>query len=176
MRKRIILAIAIVAVAAIAGRFYSRAQEGGWRYWHNRDGRNWRNWHNQNSGEFPEQMVALLARRLDLSDEQQEQINQIISSESPAIESLTEQFARESESVREASADGLFDEAKVRQLAEQPSQTFTQLLVAKARFKAKIFAILTAEQRLQARKMLEHLRFDSRLHGLRDGYREGGAK
>lgn len=159
MKKLIIITISIIALAAIADRFYLRAQARGWRTWH--DGAAW-GWQNENIDQFSERAVALLARHLDLTDEQQVQINQIISAERPAIEPLIKQLAQTSKQLRETSADGQFYEAKVRQLAAQQSTTLAELIVAKERVKWKVFAVLTPEQRARANQMLE--RFSPRLH------------
>src|ERR1700742_2899253 len=86
MKKQLIIAISIIALAAIAGRFYTHAQARRWGNWHDRAGWSWRNWQSGDIGQFSEQVVARLTRRLDLTDEQQTQINQIISTERPAIE------------------------------------------------------------------------------------------
>ena len=156
MKRRIVLAIGIVGLAAIAGLFFARAQERGWRSWHNRGAWGWRNQHSNDLEQFSERMVAFLSRRLNLTDDQQAQINQIISAERPAIEPLVEELAQASQQLRAASADEQFDESKVRGLAAQQSQAIAELIVAKERVKSKVFAVLTPEQRTQATKMLEH--------------------
>ena len=62
--------------------------------------------------------------------------------------------------MRTATAGGQFNEEQVRSLAANQAQTITELLVAKERVKAKVYAVLTPEQRKQADTMLE--RFESR--------------
>jgi Spy/CpxP family protein refolding chaperone len=58
-----------------------------------------------------------------------------------------------------------FDEAAVRSLASQQAQAITELIVAKARTKSEMFAILTPEQKAKAttimnrheQHMMEHM-------------------
>ena len=51
---------------------------------------------------------------------------------------------------------GTFDEAKVRALAAQHTQTMTDLIVEKARVHNQIFQLLTPEQKAKATKLMQH--------------------
>ena len=65
--------------------------------------------------------------------------------------------------MRTATAGGQFNEEQIRALAANQAQTITELLVVKERVKAKVYAVLTPEQRTKVDAMLE--RFESRFGG-----------
>ena len=51
--------------------------------------------------------------------------------------------------------DGVFNEEKVQELANQQAETMKQLFVEKEKTKAQLFAALNPDQREQAKKMMD---------------------
>ena len=91
--------------------------------------------------------MAHLARALNLTEEQKSQIQAIHEAERPNIEPLVRQLAELRRELRTVTSQGQFDEAQVRNLANQQAQTFADLIVAKERVKSKVYTIFTPEQR-----------------------------
>ncbi|MGQ9896627.1 MAG: Spy/CpxP family protein refolding chaperone [Acidobacteriota bacterium] len=117
----------------------------------------------RDNGHFIAFFIQRMADQLGLSEEQQAQIRQILEEERTVAEPLMQQLKSVRDQMRTLGTDGVFNEAQVRVLAQQQSQTMTELVVAKERTKARIAAVLTPEQRERAKQMLEH--FHRRLRG-----------
>jgi len=94
-----------------------------------------------------------LATALDLTDEQEAQIEAIIAAERPAMRPLREQIREGRSELRNLSRQGAFDEAAVREVASRLAETKTEMMVARTRVKSKIFAVLTPEQQELAEKL-----------------------
>ncbi len=92
-------------------------------------------------------MLGFYADYLDLTDAQQAQMKDIIAKEKPTIQPLIQQLAQGHQQMSQFEQAGTFDEAKVRALASQQSQTMTELIVQKARIKSELVALLTPEQK-----------------------------
>jgi len=105
--------------------------------------------------------LAHMARKLDLTDAQQEQIKSMAKAEWPVVKPSLEKLARAQKQILAADQNGSYDEAKVRAIAEQQSETIADLLVEKERFISQVYAnVLTADQRVKAdalrQKMTQH--------------------
>ncbi len=98
---------------------------------------------------------------LNLTETQQGQIKAILESEKPNFKALHEQQRNFRKQMDEVTKGGAFDEAKVRSLAQQQSQTFVEMAVSRARVKSKIWSVLTTEQRQKAEQMKQ--RHESRM-------------
>ena len=98
---------------------------------------------------------------LNLTETQQGQIKAIMESEKPNFRALHEQQRNFRKQMDEVTKGGAFDEAKVRSLAQQQSQTFVEMAVTRARVKSKIWSVLTTEQRQKAEQMKQ--RHESRM-------------
>jgi protein CpxP len=101
-------------------------------------------------------MLGFFADRLDLTSAQQDQIKAIWQKEKPTLQPLMQQMKQFHSGMNKLEADGAFDEAKVRALATQQSQTMIELAVQHARIKSEMVQVLTADQKaklaqLQAR-------------------------
>ncbi len=105
-------------------------------------------------------VFARVASELKLTDAQQTEIKQIVGDELAAARPLFEKLRENRKQLREAGGGGQFDEARVRSLAAEQGQTLSELIVAKERAKAKIFNVLTPEQRERAGELLD--RFEER--------------
>lgn len=104
-------------------------------------------------GMDPGQRLARMAKALDLTEAQQEQIRAILTSEREKTEPLRKKLAETREKIRKAVETGPFDEAAVRALAESRNEARVELIVSRARAGSRIFALLTPEQRERARKL-----------------------
>jgi periplasmic protein CpxP/Spy len=105
-------------------------------------------------------VFARVASELKLTDAQQTEIKQIVADELAAARPLFEELRENRRQLREAGGEGQFDEARVRAVAAEQGQTLSELIVARERAKAKIFDVLTPEQRTRAGELLE--RFEAR--------------
>jgi periplasmic protein CpxP/Spy len=143
-----VAALAVVALAATA--VYVGAQ--GRMGWHGRDG-----WQGRGGRPSIEHVVDRIGSRLDLTAEQKAQVNAIIAAERTNVEPLFAQLRTNWQQMRAATTGGQFNEEQVRTLAASQAQTITELIVAKERVKAKVYAVLTPEQRAKADEMLERL-------------------
>lgn len=90
---------------------------------------------------------------LDLTDAQQTQMKAIMTKEKPTIQPLMEQLRQAHQQLRQLEQSGTFDEAKVRAVAAQQSQTMTDLIVEKARAKSEMMQVLTADQKAKLQKI-----------------------
>jgi protein CpxP len=104
---------------------------------------------------FARRVFARVAFELKLTDAQQTEIKQIVGDELAAARPLFEKLRENRKRLLESSAGGQFDEARVRATASEQGQTLSELIVAKERAKAKIFNVLTPEQRARAEELLE---------------------
>ena len=125
-----IMAVALLAAVAVAQNVVKTSQRSG----HFRGG-------------FAAHMLGFYADYLDLTDAQQAQMKDILAREKPTIRPLMRQMALAHQQMRQLEQAGNFDEAKVRALATQQSQTMTELIVQKARIKSELIALLTPEQK-----------------------------
>lgn len=98
-----------------------------------------------------------LAERLNITDEQRDQIRALLkdqrSKDRPLLESLRETRTQ----LREATRFGQFDENSVRTLAQQQAQAMTDLLVSRERLKSRVYALLTPEQQNQLQELQQKM-------------------
>jgi len=105
-------------------------------------------------GPSPEHIVAFMTDTLDLTDAQQAQAKAILDKEKPGFQTLMQQMADGHKQMRTLEESPTFDEPTVRAQATKQAQTMTELIVAKARVKSELFAILTTDQRAKATKIM----------------------
>ena len=98
------------------------------------------------------QHFAWLARALDLTDAQKEQVKAILETEREKVAPLRQKLGETREKIRLAVEAMPFDEATVRSLAASQNETRTELIVSRARLQSRIFALLSPEQRERAKK------------------------
>ncbi len=116
--------------------------------------------------------VKRMAAELNLTEDQQAQIRQILEAERAAVEPLMKQLKAGRDQLRTLGADGFFNEAQVRVIAQQQAQAMTELIVSKERAKARIAAVLTPEQRERAKQIME--RFRQRMQNRQEFRGRGG--
>jgi periplasmic protein CpxP/Spy len=97
-------------------------------------------------------MMGFFADYLNLSDAQQTQMKSIMQKEHAAIKPLMQQMRETSQQMRQFE-EGAFDEAKVRALAAQESQTHIELAVAHTRLHSELFQVLTPDQQTKMKEV-----------------------
>lgn len=144
MRKRI-LAIAGIAVLIIGATVFALG--------HGLQG------HGQGRGErrkgpgpSPE-MVDHMAKELGLNAEQTTQIKAIFEGARAGEEARHAKLDELHKQLEAATANGQFDEAKVREIANQQAQLMADQMVEHMRMKSKAYSIMTPEQRIKADEM-----------------------
>lgn len=88
-----------------------------------------------------------LARDLNLTEAQQSELKAFMDAQRATMDALRKKMDAERGQLDAATASGQFDEAQVRSLAAQQAQTHADLLVEQKRIEAKIYSLLTPEQR-----------------------------
>jgi periplasmic protein CpxP/Spy len=136
--KILTVALAVILVAGVAGAWAAASGQGRWGH-----------------GGFEHHMLGMMTDYLDLTDAQQAQVKQIFASEKPTMMPLVQQMHQTRQQLRQLEQSNTFDEAKVRALASQQSQTMAELTVEKAKVANQIFNLLTPEQKAKAQKFLE---------------------
>ncbi len=96
--------------------------------------------------------IARMARALDLTEAQQEQVKAILEAERERIAPVRQQLAETRERIRQAAQAEPFDEAAIRALAASQNDARIELIVSRARVKSEIHALLTPEQQELAKK------------------------
>jgi periplasmic protein CpxP/Spy len=104
-------------------------------------------------GGFGAHMLGFYADYLDLTDAQQTQIKDILAKEKPTVDPLMQQLVQGYQQMQQFEQAGAFDEAKVRAIANQQSQTMTELMVQKTRIKSELMAVLTPDQKDKMAKL-----------------------
>jgi len=106
-------------------------------------------------GMFGEHMLAFYAHRLDLTDAQQAQVKDIMAKEKPALKPLFLQLAQTKHQMRQLEEGDNFNEAQVRTLAAQQSQTIIELIVQKARIESEMLQVLNPDQKTKFKEMMD---------------------
>lgn len=117
---------------------------------------------------FLRAVLNRVADRLNLTEEQKAQIRQIIQDEMPTVTPIILSGIAIHNQIKMLGTNGVYNEAEVNRLAALQAQNARLLIIAKERIKAKIFAVLTVEQRAEALEMRDA--FDSQVsqHLLRE--------
>lgn len=92
-------------------------------------------------------LLGRMGDYLELTDAQRTQMKSIIAKEKGTMRPLMQQLAQGNQQMRQLEEASTFDEAKVRTLATQQSQTLTELMVQKARIKSEMVQVLTPDQK-----------------------------
>lgn len=112
----------------------------------------------------PQGMLPL--RFLDLTDAQKEQVKAIHESEKAKVEPLLAQLREAHTALREATANGQFNEDQIRAIATKQSQVQIELAVSHARVQSQVYQLLTAEQRAKLDKF--HQEHKNRMENRRE--------
>lgn len=101
-------------------------------------------------GEHQGHRLEMMATILDLSEGQQEQIRQLFAAERDSHQGLRQERHTARTALDELMRAQPFDETAFRNLAQQQADRQVDALVARARVKQQVFAILTPEQQEKA--------------------------
>ena len=113
------------------------------------------------------QVVMMMLRRLDLTSDQQAKVKEIFEANKGTVQPLREQLKANHEKL--AALGGNFDEGQVTAIAKEQGELMSQMVVARQKVKAEIFAILTDEQKAKAQQLGQEMKqhFRDRMKGLR---------
>ena len=165
MKKRV-LVICGIAVLVIGAAIFATAQAG-FRFNHFQgQGRERRH------GPGSPEMIEHMARALGLTEDQKTQIKALMDGIQATEEARHQKMEELQKQMEAATANGQFDEAKVREIATQQGQIHAEQIVEHERMKAKVFSLLTPEQRVKAEEMHKRGPGEFRRHG--GPPREGG--
>jgi Spy/CpxP family protein refolding chaperone len=98
-------------------------------------------------------LLGFYSDYLDLTSAQQNQVKAIWAKEKPSLQPLMQQMRDFHTQMNQLAESGTFDEAKVRSLATQQSQTMVELAVAHARIKSEMIQVLTTDQKAKLQKL-----------------------
>jgi Spy/CpxP family protein refolding chaperone len=96
--------------------------------------------------------MNFFADYLNLSDTQRSQMKGILAKERPTLKPLFQQLQQARQQLKEYEL-GSYDEAKVRALATQQSQTMAELTVQQTRIHSELFQILTTDQQAKMKEV-----------------------
>lgn len=99
------------------------------------------------TGQLLDALFAPITDQLNLTPEQQAQIEAIANAEFVRSEALILRLNEVTAYLDEEQLKETFDEDRVRALAAQGGHVMTEIAVVKLRVKAKVFALLTPEQK-----------------------------
>jgi periplasmic protein CpxP/Spy len=118
-------------------------------------------------------LFGKIAEELGLSEEQKTQGKAIMEASKAKVQPIMEASKEGHETAKTLGTDGVFDEAKVTQLANNQAELTKQLIIEKEKTKAALFAILTSEQRTKAAVI--HEKFEKEMKCKHGGFggREG---
>ena len=98
--------------------------------------------------------MAYMAKALNLTDAQKEQVKSIMQANRATNRPLMQQLAQNHLAMLTATSSGAFDQAKVTALANQQAQLMAQMTVQKESIQHQIYTqVLTPEQRATADQM-----------------------
>ena len=99
-------------------------------------------------------MLHKMAKELNLTEAQQQQVKTILQAERAKIQPTMQQL-RQNEQAENAVITGQFDEAKARDFAQKQAAFMTDMMVEKERTKSQIYALLNPEQRQKALQLMQ---------------------
>ena len=136
MKKRI-LVIASIAVLVVAATVFALAQG------------------HRGMGGGPEEMIEHISQALSLTDAQKEQVKAAFEAQRPIEEQRRAKLDDIRKQIDTATANGQFDEAVVRELANQQAQVQADQMVDHLRMHSKLYSLLTAEQKAKADQLMK---------------------
>ncbi len=148
--------VSVIALSLLAfGLSVSNAQDGAPNAKKAAEEQTFERGHKRHGGGHGIKFAHRILRQLDLTEAQDAEIKSIFAEQKTKVAPHIAELKKNREALRELSKDGVFDEDQVRNIATQQATTMTELIVAKEQGKAKIFAVLTEEQRAEAQKLLD---------------------
>ena len=141
--KKMILVIASIAVLVVAATVFALAQG------HPGMGQG------EKMRGGPEEMVEHIARELNLTDAQKEQVKAAFEAQRITEEERHAKLDELRKQIDAATANGQFDEAVVRPLANQQAQLQAESMIDHLRMHSKLYSLLNAEQKAKADQMMK---------------------
>lgn len=92
-------------------------------------------------------------RGLDLTDEQKAKLKEFRTASRTNMQPTREALKANREKMQELTANGAFDEGQVTTLANEQAALQAKMIVERQRMKAKLFSILTDEQKAKMAEM-----------------------
>jgi Spy/CpxP family protein refolding chaperone len=99
--------------------------------------------------------IHRMMERLDLSDEQRDQIFDIMHAQMPAARDKMKELRAGRQALRALTMSAELDEAKVREAADAQAKLIADMMVMRSQTMNKVYKVLTPEQREQAAKMMD---------------------
>ncbi len=97
--------------------------------------------------------VEHLSRALNLTDAQSAELKTFFEAQQSTFEAIHRRLEESHKQLEAATAEGRFDEAQVRALAAQQGQAHADMVVEHERCKAKVYGVLTPEQRAKLEEL-----------------------
>jgi Spy/CpxP family protein refolding chaperone len=117
--------------------------------------------------------LRAMARELDLTDIQKQQIKAIWQTEKPAVAGLLRELADEQKDMNLANAAAKFDENSIAPIASRQAATLSKLMIEKEKVISTIYlTVLTPDQRIRADRW--RAKWPSRLEEMADRIADGG--
>lgn len=101
--------------------------------------------------------MQMMAKRLGLSDAQQEQIRGVLESRRDEWKALADRARTARRALHEAVIADPIDEGAIRQRSAELAPVQADIAVAQARVRSEIFQLLTPEQQAQAKALLSQM-------------------
>jgi protein CpxP len=167
MKKRI-LYLGLIGIVLLATGWSAMAANGAGR---NRgDGPSWGKGRHCRMN-VPRDHMARLIEKLDLTAEQQQEVDKLLAAHQEQAEKLRYQMVDARRKLHQAMNPKAFDEKALRQAAAEKNRLQTDLMVDRARTHSRIYALLTPEQQELAdlARNLKRLRGDGPGRRFHDG-------
>jgi protein CpxP len=103
-------------------------------------------------GERDGHRMERIAEKLDLSDEQKEQIKVIYKGTKSEMKFLR-QSIKESRKAMEAAVESGANDSKIDELSTQQGKLMAEMIALKSKNRVRVMTLLTDEQRVKAKKM-----------------------
>lgn len=100
-------------------------------------------------------MFNQISAKLNLTNDQQTQVKTVMGNSQKRFQPLVEQLKLNHQQNQNLGMDGVYNEQKAKELADKQAELAKQLILEKEKTKSQLFAILSPEQRTQAKKMMD---------------------
>lgn len=101
--------------------------------------------------------IGLVVAKLDLTTDQQQQIDAIVEAARPALDALRVQLRANEKAFRDATPLTTFDEAAIRAHVADRAKIEADIAVAEAKVRVNVLAVLTADQLAKLQQLLASL-------------------
>lgn len=119
-------------------------------------------------GSHSERHMQRFSQQLNLSDEQQQKIRAIHDKDRESFQKIGQQMRDNRKTLFQLDTTAKDYDAKVKKLARQQGELVERMIVLHSHERADVNAVLTAEQREQAKKLMQQRR-DRMKDRMRDG-------